>query len=197
VLLATIALATGLALTVHPFLAVSRPVAANTLVVEGWVAPFATRAAVEEYRRGSYSQVLTTGGPLSGDGGYTNEFNTIASICAFRLRDLGIPEGAIHAAPSRVIARDRTYASAVALRNWIEEHGLAIDRFNVLTESTHGRRTLMLYREAFGPRSEIGVISVANPDYDASRWWETSQGVKDVLSEGFAYVYARLFFSPE
>jgi hypothetical protein len=37
---------------------------------------------------------------------------------------------------------------------------------------------------------------VPNPDYDAKHWWQYSEGVRDVLSEGVAYLYAKFFFWP-
>jgi hypothetical protein len=37
------------------------------------------------------------------------------------------------------------------------------------------------------------VIAVANPDYDARHWWRYSEGVRDVISEGIAYLYAKFF----
>ena len=62
--------------TIHPFLAVSHRVDANVLVVEGWVHEYAIRASVEEFRRNQCERVFTTGGPVEGTGGYTNDYNT-------------------------------------------------------------------------------------------------------------------------
>jgi hypothetical protein len=42
----------------------------------------------------------------------------------------------------------------------------------------------------------FGIIAVPNPDYDAPHWWRYSEGVEDVVKEGVAYLYARLFFFP-
>ena len=42
----------------------------------------------------------------------------------------------------------------------------------------------------------VGIIAVANVDYPANQWWHYSQGLKDVVSESAAYLYARLFFFP-
>ena len=47
---------------------------------------------------------------------------------------------------------------------------------------------------AFGEEVKVGVISVANPDYDPAQWWRYSEGVRQVLSESVAYVYAKVFF---
>src|SRR6266704_1792646 len=37
--------------------------------VEGWVHEYTIRAAVDEFRSGSYKRVFTTGGPVVGTGG--------------------------------------------------------------------------------------------------------------------------------
>src|SRR5947199_9742185 len=49
--------------TIYPFLAVTHRLDTNVLVVEGWIHEYAIRAAVEEFRVGSYQWVFTTGGP--------------------------------------------------------------------------------------------------------------------------------------
>ena len=67
---------------------------------------------------------------------------------------------------------------------------------NVLTEEAHARRTWLLFQEALGKDVQVGVISVPNPDYDASHWWLYSDGVRDVIAETIAYIYAKFFFWP-
>ena len=96
----------------------------------------------------------------------------------------------------RVIARERTYSSAVALRDWVRDHNLPIHSFNVITEDSHARRTQLLYKEAFGKNVTIGIIAVSNPDYDPKDWWRYSDGIREVIGESIAYTYARFFFYP-
>jgi hypothetical protein len=48
----------------------------------------------------------------------------------------------------------------------------------------------------FGDKVRVGVISIPNLDYDQRHWWRYSQGVKDVLTEGVAYMYAKFLFWP-
>src|SRR6266487_5850837 len=98
--------------------------------------------------------------------------------------------------PSRVMDRDRTYGSAVALREWLDEHDVAVQSVNVMTEDAHARRTHLLFKKALVKNVTVGIIAVPNPDYDARRWWRYSEGVKDVGSEAFAYIYTRFFFYP-
>ena len=192
VLLATYAVI----LNVHPFLAVTQRVSANALVVEGWVHRYGIRAAVAEFKNGPYQYAFSTGGPVTGNGGYVNDFQTSASVGAELLKKDGIPLESLEMVPSHVIGRDRTYSSAVALREWLREHNAAVRSFNVVTEDTHARRTRLLFQEAFGDSVKVGIISVPNPDYDARRWWRYSEGVRDVVSESIAYLYAKFLFWP-
>jgi uncharacterized SAM-binding protein YcdF (DUF218 family) len=168
----------------------------NVLVVEGWVHEYAIQAAVDEFRSGGYSRVFTTGGPIEGSGRYSNDYNTSASVGAELLIKNGLAKGFVQMVPSRVMDRDRTYASAVALRQWFREHNMAVQSVNVVTENTHARRTRLLFGKALGKNVAVGIIAVPNPDYDKGHWWWYSESVKDVGSEAFAYVYARLFFIP-
>lgn len=181
---------------VYPFLAVTRRENTRVLVVEGWIHQFAADAAAEEFKSGGYQRVFTTGGPVNGLGHYVNDYQTSASVGASLLRNAGIPADLVQMVPSHVMERDRTYSSAVALREWFDEHSVTVDAINVLTEKAHARRTRLLFQKALGDKIKVGIISVPTPDYDAKRWWHYSEGVKEVISEGSAYIYARLFFRP-
>jgi len=190
-------LAGALLLTgVYPFLATTHRVDADVLVVEGWVHEYAIRAAVKEFRSSSYQRVFTTGGPVEGIGAYINDYNTWASVGADLLTKSGLPSESVQMVPSRVMDRDRTYGSAVALRNWFREHNVSVHGINVVTEDLHARRSRLLFQKALGDNIAVGVIAVPNPDYDARRWWRYSEGVKDVISETAAYLYAKLLFHP-
>jgi uncharacterized SAM-binding protein YcdF (DUF218 family) len=180
----------------HPFLAVTHRRDASVLVVEGWIHEYAIRSAVEEFKTGRYKRILTTGGPVSGLGRYVNDYQTSASVGAGLLRKAGVPDEFVQMVPSHVISRDRTYSSAVALRVWFRERNQPVRGLNVLTEDAHARRTRLLFEKAFGDTAAIGIVAVPNPDYDPKHWWRYSEGVREVLGESIAYLYARLFFHP-
>ncbi len=180
----------------YPFLATTHRVNADILVVEGWIHEYAIRAAVKEFQTNQYQRVFTTGGPVVGTGGYINDFYTSASVGADLLKKNGLANGSVQMVPSRVMDRDRTYGSAVALRNWFRDHNMAVSSIDVVTEDVHARRTRLLFEKALGKNVVVGIIAVPNPDYDWRRWWWYSEGVKGVGSEALAYAYARLFFYP-
>jgi hypothetical protein len=179
---------------IHPFLAVTQRVDTRFLVVEGWVHEFAFAAAAKDFKAGGYQEVFATGGPIVGQGGYVNDAHTYASIGAAALVKAGIPAASVQMVPSRVMERDRTYGSAVALRDWLREHQVMVTALNVLTEDSHARRTRLLYEKAFGRQVRVGIISIHSPDYAPKDWWRNSEGVREVIDETIAYLYARLFF---
>ena len=183
-------------LRLYPFLAITDRVDAKILVVEGWIHEYAIRAAVTEFKSNHYQRVFTTGGPVEGTGGYINDFMTSASVGADLLRKAGVPDQSLQMVPSRVMDRDRTYGSAVALRNWFRDHNMVVSGINVVTKDVHARRTRLLFQKALGKDVQVGIIAVANVDYPANRWWHYSEGLKNVVSEFAAYLYARLLFFP-
>jgi hypothetical protein len=42
----------------------------------------------------------------------------------------------------------------------------------------------------------MGVIAAPDQTYDQDHWWRSSNGVRTVLSELIAYLYAVIFFHP-
>lgn len=186
----------GWLLGIYPFLAPTQKLEAQMLVVEGWVPHYGMKSAITEFKSGGYQRLFTTGGPVTGMGGYTNDYNTSAGIGAGLLKTLGMDATHLQMVPSRVFSRDRTYASAVALHEWFRVHHPAERSINVMTTDVHARRTQLLFQKAFGQDVQVGIISVPNPDYDATRWWRYSEGVRDVLGETIAYLYAKFFFYP-
>ena len=184
------------ALSIHPFLAVTHRTPARILVVEGWVHFYGVDAAVAEFKTGRYDRILTTGGPEDGMGNSAAIYDTDAWQSAGFLKKAGIPAEVVQSVPSRFVGRDRTYNSAITLRDWFRENDPKVSNINVLTEDTHARRTRMLFQKALGPGIQVGIISAANPDYDARHWWRFSTGVRQVIDESIAYIYAKFFFWP-
>lgn len=181
---------------VYPFLAVTDRIETKTMVVEGWMDQTDLAQAVDEFRHGKYNRVFTVGGPVHGIRRYVNDHSTGAYITAQSLIVLGLPREVVQCVPSHIKERDRTYGSATALRKWTDGHHIAVSDFIIVTEDVHARRSRLLFRRAFGNGVKIGVIALPNTDYDAGHWWRYSEGVKDIVSEGAAYIYARFFFYP-
>lgn len=180
----------------HAFLSPNEPVAgARLLVVEGWLDPEDLDQAVAAFREGGYERVVTTGAPITG---WEEQFvrTTFADLAAGYLRKHGIPQDRVTAVPAPESAQDRTYLSAVMVREWAERSGLALREFDVFSRGPHARRTWLAYRLAFGSDVAVGIRSAVPSDYDAQRWWTTSAGAKGVLDEALSLTWTKLFFTP-
>ncbi len=181
---------------IQPFLAVTQRVDSRVLVMEGWGQEFAAQVAVREFRQSECPKIYTTGSPVIGTDGRTNDFNTYAYLGAVALQKAGVPAAAIQMVPCHESGRDRTYSSALALHQWFQTHGVTNTSFNLITEDAHARRSRLLFQKAFGPGFAIGVIAIPDPDYEPAHWWHYSEGVRVVLGETIAWIYAQFFFHP-
>lgn len=181
--------------TLPGMLSAHHPIQAEILVVEGWIPDYALEAAIGEFKQGSYQRLYVTGGPLE-KGLPLSQFKTYADLGASVLIGLGMDKERLQAVAAPEVRADRTYNSARALRNLFQKEAPPSRKLNVVSVGPHSRRTRLLFEKAFGDDWEIGVISVPDKSYDVRRWYRASNGVRNVLSEAIAYVYAKVFFHP-
>jgi hypothetical protein len=188
---AAIALVRG----VYPFLAVTEPVGAPILVVEGWLSQEELDRAIEVFRAGKYERVLTTGGPLHLWPERPND-STYAHRAADYLKRHGLSTVPVTPVPSPITHVDRTYTSAQLVRAWARRAGITLDKLDVVTRGPHARRSRFLYEEAFGPDVRIGIVSVRPEDYPVTGWWQTSTGARDVAQQAAGFFWVKFFFNP-
>ena len=174
---------------IHPFLAVTSPIKADALVVEGWLSDEALKQAVAEISTGSYRQIFTTGGPVE-RGSYLIEYKNFAEIAAATLKEMGVPKEKLVVVPTPRVIRDRTHASAVAFRQWLLTSNDQLESINLFTNDAHARRSWLIYKQILAPKIKVGVIAAEPAEYDPKKWWVSSEGVRTVISEAIAYIYA-------
>ena len=180
---------------VHDFLAPDQPVGARLLVIEGWMAPDQLDQAADRIRRGHYDLVITTGGPAPVDL-YRPEPVPYAELARDYLVRTGIAGSLVAAVSVPESAQDRTYLSAVMVREWLEKSGHRVDALDVFSSGVHGRRTRMMYQLTFGPQTRIGITGARPTGYDPESWWTTSTGAKTVIAETMSWIWTVLFFRP-
>ena len=179
----------------QPFLAITDSVPGGVLVVEGWVPDYMLQAALAEFRGTHYDRLFVTGIPLQ-NGAPLSEYQNYAHLGAATLVKLGLSTNDLQAVPAPKTRRDRTYATAIALKHWWREHDMAPTRVNLITGGPHARRSRLMFEKALGKGVAVGVIAIPPNDYDERRWWRYSQGVRIIIGETLAYTYARLLFHP-
>jgi hypothetical protein len=139
---------------------------------------------------------VTTGGPIDEDEPFAADENWAVHAAA-KLRARGIDPAAIAAVAAPPSPPERTYVSAQRVRAWALEQGEAITRLDVVTRGAHGRRSRLLYRDAFGEGVAIGIVSVPSREYDPDRWWASSEGARSVVTEALAMAWTLCCFDPE
>lgn len=175
---------------IHPFLAVTSPIKADILVVEGWLPDYALKQALTEFENGSYNKIVTTGGPLP-TGYYLAEYKTFAELSVATLEALGLENEKLVAVPAPEVIKDRTYASAVTFRHWLSNSNLNVQSINLYTLDVHTRRSWLIFKKVLAPKIKTGAIAAKTRDYQPDKWWSSSAGVRSVISEVIAYIYAR------
>lgn len=179
----------------HPFLAVNDPIPDGLLVVEGWTPDYGMAIAAKEFARDQYHKLYVTGGPIE-YGSFLVGYKTYAELGAATLVKLGLDSNVVQAVPAPQVRQDRTYNSAVALKKWLLAHDIKPQRIHLVSDGPHCRRSRLLFQKAMGNDVVIGITSIPPKDYDAAHWWRYSAGVRVVIGEGLAYLYARFLFSP-
>ena len=179
------------------WLAVSDPAAGGNgasvglLVVEGWLGERELDDAAVYLREHGYRRVVTSGGPIL-------SFSPFASYAERAAHHLGkrLPGVAVEAVPTPPTAQDRTYASAVWVRDWAQQRAVPVETIDVYSLGAHARRTRILYRLAFGERTHVGIIAGMPHENDMLHWWTTSEATKQVLAETFSLAWTQCCFWP-
>jgi hypothetical protein len=177
---------------IQPFLSINQPIQAKILVIEGWIPDFALKKATD-YFSDDYELIITTGGPIR-IGSHLVEYKTYAALAKSTIEIIS-NENSIVAVPARYVQRDRTYASALALKRWLLHSNIKYQNINVIALDVHARRTKFLFQKALGDSYSVGIIAIDDIRYDSEKWWRSSNGFREVLDETIAYLYVILFFS--
>jgi len=181
-------------LFVHPFLAPTKPVGGGILVVLGWLPDYALKKVKDRFEEGHYKLLVTVGGKYTT--GRLAQYKSEADWTASRLNAQGVLLGKIIPVVITIYPRkDRTYYKALAVQKRLKKAGFAQASIDVVSFGVHARRTWVLFEKVFS-LVNVGVIAIRPDNYDTSRWWLFSEGVRSVISESVAYLYARFIFSP-
>lgn len=180
------------------FLAIEAPASgrdghgARVLVVEGWLEEDALDQTIAVIGASHYEHILAAGGPIE-NWRQAQLWPTYAERAADYLRQHGVTAVAV---PAPASAQDRSFLSAVVVREWLQAHGLGGEPIDVYSAGVHARRSRLVYRLAFGARTEIG-IRAALPRGDAvARWWSSSDSAKTTIGELLGLAWTECCFWP-
>lgn len=182
--------------SIYPFLAQSKKPVSDILVVEGWLPDNGLRDAIEFYRSNGYKKMIITGIPIT-QWKYTSPHNNMADASAETMRRMLFRDTIYTVSIPSNIYRDRTYATAVALKMRFEEWGLPANKsFDLYSMGAHARRSWNMFKKAF-PKTQIGLLVATDQSFEPETWYKTSRGFRTVFSEWISYWYTALAFFPD
>ena len=146
----------------NEFISVTCRIKADTLILEGWLPDYALEAARREFTNGHYRVLITAGGPLP-KGSYLSEYRSNAEFAAATLRKMGLESTQVVSVPAPKTRNDRTYASALAVKDWFAAGNSGVHAVNVFSVGPHARRSRLLFQKAFGDDVAVGVICGFGP----------------------------------
>ncbi|MEZ5198006.1 MAG: hypothetical protein R2764_16950 [Bacteroidales bacterium] len=153
-------------LRIHPFLAQQKPVQARLMVVEGFIPDYALEKSMDIFLKGNYELMIITGKKRL-KGSQLDQYDNDGIYSAETLIKLGFDKNKIQVvALENDIKKDRTYASALAVKKWIKESGLDDNKLDLVSISCHARRSRILFDKAFGNETDIGIIAIPTISYD-------------------------------
>jgi hypothetical protein len=175
---------------VYGWLAVTERISgARYVVVEGWAPDYVVATAKHEFDDSNAVLMLTTGLPLD-KGIFLSEYKDFATLAAAALVTMGMEPGNVYAVAAPAAQRNRTAATAIALKTALD--GLQVSapdkKLLLVTLGTHALRSRTVYQRTLGPDWEVGVVSVPQSDFPEDAWYRHSAGAKGVIGELVALV---------
>jgi len=177
------------------FLAYQKPVNSQILVVDGWMTQDNILLAAKYFEQNQYEFIITSGGPINRT--LLNPMHdSYAEQASFILEKYGIPANKIITVSTPASAQNRTFLSAVTVRDWLDNDNLNSHSLNLFTSGVHSRRSHLLYEMAFGADKQIGVVLAPPNGYQLDNWWNSSAGAKGVLMETISLAWTVCCFDP-
>jgi hypothetical protein len=181
-------------MNIHAFLSQNSPVNSDIMVVEGFLPDFAIGESAKIFNDGNYKLMIVTGKKMI-KGSSLTPFENDGLFTVAILGKMGFDTTRVKViALENDVKKDRTFASAKAVLNWINKSELNPRRINLVSLGCHARRSRMMFDKAFANEIEVGIIVIPEIAYDPENWWKSSYGFKTVLNEFLAWTYAHFFF---
>lgn len=190
---ALVAIILAFSTPIYEFLAVSNhPVPADIVVVEGWVESYVIQAAANEFKKGGYRAIATSG--LEHEQAQKRAgTDSVAIEAAIQLAQLGIDPSQIWVCPTPLTTWNKTAKSARSVHDMLEARGIKAKGINVVTIGVHSRRSWLAYQHAFGSKTPVGIIQIPEEGLDPARWWSSGLGIKRITRGYVAWVRELLF----
>lgn len=179
-----------IAINIHPFLAITKPVNGEVLVVEGWIPKPALHKAKEIFEEGNY-RLIATVGISSKDHNIANDSEKAA---AYFINN-GIDKKKILITVAEYTTTNKTKSFALELKRHIQFQNKDIHRIDILTFGAHARKSYVVFKKVFEPEVKVGIISIRPHTYHPRLWWLSVEGWQWVVKDTIKYLVALSDFS--
>ena len=174
------------------YLAQQQSINAPILIVEGWISDLALKEVIKHDKAADYKIIITTGGLIKTRN--PTKYKTYADLAAAYLRNNGLNTSNIKSLPTPESAQNRTFLSAVIVRDWLQKQNIKTKQINIYSQGVHARRTKALYQMAFGDQYNIGINAAKTIEYTLDNWWKSSTGAKAVITETIGLIWVKCCF---
>ena len=169
------------------FLSLTKRLDAEVLIVECWIGKQGLIAAVEEFKRGDYSHIVTVGPKVKR--GWESDGRSVAELAGEYLQKLGIPDQKIVIAPAADKNVNRTYEAARSAMGGLEKEKVEATAVNVFTHGTHSRRSRLVFSKVFGTNAKVGCISWLPREHKDSGYWVSTERMESFFTETLSYIF--------
>jgi len=187
----------GFVKTIVPFLSAEETVDARIMVVEGYVPDYAYPDIIRIFYEDDYELIIASGTSFD-QGFYIAGMKTAAELIRNSLINLGFDSTKVVAVPVPPdVYKDRTWHSAWYTFNYIRESLPDVESVNIVSLGPHARRSKYLFEMVYEPEIRLGNIVMPHHSVKSGDWYKSSRGFRTVINETIAYLYVKLFFSPD
>lgn len=123
-------------------------------------------------------------------GSYLAPPKNFAEVAAATMITLGFDPGSTRCRSRKLYCQKSHGCFRVALRQGLLDSNLKAESINLYTSDVHARRSWLIFKQILAPDVKVGIIAVASHSYDPKQWWAYSAGVRFVIDETIAYIYA-------
>ncbi|MCU0473462.1 MAG: hypothetical protein MUC93_08870 [Bacteroidales bacterium] len=128
---------------------------------------------------------------LDGKNRIKNNFKSYAQRAREIFISLGIDSSNVISVPGESVKINRTFTSALAVRNWLKTSDIEVKGINIISVDSHSRRTWMTYNKVLHKSFNVGVISLPKDNFHS----RTDKGF-NILKETLALVYYWVILIP-
>ena len=179
-------------MSVHDFLAVNSPLKQGILVVEAWVPTQALAEVPSVFASGNYRYLVVVGYPIEPAAGTGAPASTYADLAVRELKRRGFNNTMLVELRVPLQSSRKTYATALAVRDWLIRSKLSINCVDVFTVGVHARKSWILFQHALGDNYHVGVVA-GRPCSTIPIGLLSPNGIRLVARNLGGYLYSRLW----